>query len=287
LGGMQTETPATAVTIALAALVLDEGDGKSRRLVAGALLFAFLCALKPVHALAAVPLLAWAAWRHRHRHPRPAAIAGALVLVLAVGGSSYLQAWLVAGNPVLPLFNDVFGSPWFPRTGFNDARWQAGLDIGIAWRLVFHTSDYLEAWNGGIGLLPIALAGTWMLALVDRRCRGLAWCATLGMVLPLLPLQYARYLHPAMVLLLPALVLAAQRWLPIRHAALLVALVCAGNLAFQANAGWLLHQGGPKRVLLSLGDDSALFERFAPERALIGAIREQAPGEGAVLLLSQ
>src|SRR5690606_9611238 len=72
-----------------------------------------------------------------------------------------------------------------------------------------------------------------------------------------------------------------------RHAALLAALLAAGDPAFQANAGWLLHQGGPKRVLLSLGDDSALFERFAPERALIGAIREQAPGEGAVLLLSQ
>ena len=287
LGGMQTETAGAAATVWLAVAVLEQGDGGLRRLVAGALLFGLLCALKPIHAIAAVPLLAWATWRHRRGLPRPAALAGAVLLVLLTGGSSYLQAWLVTGNPVLPLLNDVFGSPWFAQAGFNDARWQQGIGPDIAWRMVFNTSEYKESWNGGIGLVPVALSGAWLLALFDRRTRALAWCATLGMALPLLPLQYARYLHPAMVLLLPALVLVVQRWLPLRRGVILLALVCIGNLAFQANAGWLLHQGGPKRALLALGDEHTLFERFAPERALVAAIRKQAPDSGAVLLLSQ
>ncbi|MDQ2701275.1 MAG: hypothetical protein M3Y70_00350 [Pseudomonadota bacterium] len=287
LGGMQTETAAAAVTVWLAAVILDDGDREPRRLVAGALLFGLLCALKPLHAIAALPLLVWAACRHRRALPRPNAMLAALTLVLLVGGSSYLQSWLVSGNPVLPLLNDVFASPWFPQTGFNDARWQQGFGLDIAWRLTFHTSDYLESWNGGIGLVLVALAGAWLLALSDRHTRALAWCATLGLALVLLPLQYARYLHPAMVLLLPALALVVQRWLPPRRGLVLLAAVCVANVSLQANAGWLLHQGGPKRALLSLGEDTAAFERFAPERALVAAIREQAPDTGAVLLLSQ
>src|SRR3546814_5961897 len=139
LGGMQTETAATAVTVWLAVVILDNGDGDLRRLMAGALLFGLLCALKPVHAIAALPLLAWAIWRQRHALSRIGAMTGALLLVLLTGGSSYLYAWLVAGNPVLPLLHDVFGSPWFAQAAFNDARWHQGIGADIAWGLTFHT----------------------------------------------------------------------------------------------------------------------------------------------------
>lgn len=291
-GGMQTETAAAAVTAGLAVAILgrrtrDDGNDASRTLLAGGLLFGLLCALKPLHAIAALPLLAWAAWRHRHAWPRAGALAGALLAVLLVGGSSYLHAWLASGNPVLPLFNDVFRSPWFATTAFTDARWQQGLAFDLPWRLTFHTRGYLEGWDGAMGVVLVALAGAWLLALLDRSTRGLAWCATLAIALPLLPLQYARYLHPGLVLLLPALVFVLQRWLPPRRAAMLLAVLCATQLAFQANASWLLHLGAPKRSLLALGQDAPLFERYVPERALAAAIRARAPDSGPVLLLSQ
>jgi hypothetical protein len=287
LGGMQTETAAVAVTVGLAVAILDARAGGIRRLLAAALLFGLLCALKPLHAIAALPLLAWAGWRARHTLASGRALAGALLLVLLAGGSSYLYAWLATGNPVLPLFNDVFHSPWFATTGFNDLRWQHGFGADLAWRLTFHTSDYLEGWDGAMGLVLVALSGAWLLALADRTTRGLAWCATLAIALPLLPLQYARYLHPGLVLLLPALVFAVQRWLPPRRGTVLLVLVCIGNLAFQANAHWLLHVGVPKRSLLALGRDAPLFERYAPERVLAAGIRQRAPDSGLVLLLSQ
>jgi hypothetical protein len=285
LTGMQTETAAAAVTVALALLVLDEGRDGARRLLAGALLLGLLFALKPLHGVVALPLLAWAAWRQRRARPGVAPLLAALLGTVLVAGSSYAYAWIVTGNPVLPLLNDLFSSTWFAPVRFNDARWQQGLDPGVLWELSFDTAHYLEGWAGGAGFLLVALAGAWVLALLDRRSRGLALCATLAIVLPLLPLQYARYLHPGMVLLLPALVLAVQRWLPARRGMVLLALLCVLDLAFQANAQWLLHVGGSKRSVLALGRDMPLFTRYAPERVLAAAIRERAPGGGAVLVL--
>ena len=244
LGGMQTETPAVAVSIALAVLVLDASI--PRRLLLGALLVGLLFALKPMHGIAATPLVLWALWRERHALPGPGAIALALLAFLAAGGSSYAYAWVATGNPVLPLLNDVFRSPAFPTAGFNDLRWQQGLDAALPWSLTFDTASYLEAWDGALGFVLVALSGAWLLALIEGRTRGLAMCATLAIALPLLPLQYARYLHPGIALLLPALLLALQRAMPRKRAAWLVAGLCAVTLLFQANGYWLLHLGiGP------------------------------------------
>lgn len=288
LTGMHTETAAAAVTVALAVLVLDDGapDG-ARRLLAGGLLLGLLFALKPLHGVAALPLLAWAAWRQRRALPGATSLLAALLAAALVAGSSYVYAWMVTGNPVLPLLNDVFDSPWFAPVGFNDARWQQGLAPDVLWDLSFDTAHYLEGWPGGAGFVLVALAGAWLLSLLDQRSRGLALCATLAIALPLLPLQYARYLHPGMVLLLPALALAVQRWLPPGRGLVLLASLCVLDVAFQANAHWLLHVGGSKRAVLALGRDMPLFTRYAPERALAAAIREDAPDGGAVLVLSQ
>ncbi len=288
LGGMQTETPAAAATVWLAATVLGP-ERRTRALFAGALLFGFLCALKPVHAIAALPLLAWAAWRSRGAVARPGAGAYALavLLVLAVGAASYATAWMRTGNPVLPLFNEVFRSSFFAPVRFDDARWHQGFDALLPWRMTFHTARYVEGWDGALGVALVALSGAWLLALADRRARGLAVCATLAIALPLLPLQYARYAHPGIVLLLPALLAAMQRWTGRRAGLALLAGTCIAGIALQANAHWMLRTGAVKRSLAALGSDAPLFERYAPERTLAAAIRERAPAGGPVLLLSQ
>jgi len=286
LGGMQTETAAAAVTAWLAAVILAPAT-RTRALFAGALLFGLLCALKPVHAIAALPLVAWAAWRQRAARPRAGAIALAVAVVLAAGASSYMTSWLRTGNPVLPLLNDVFRSPDFAVQRFDDLRWHQGFDLALPWRLTFHTSAYLEGWDGALGLVLVALSGAGLLALANRRTRGLAACATLAIALPLMPLQYARYVHPGMVLLLPALVAVVQRYVPAKSGTALLVVVCIAGIALQANAGWMLRTGVVKRSLGALGQDAPLFERYAPERALAVAIRAAAPGSGAVLLLSE
>lgn len=285
LGGMQTETFASAVTIGLAVLVVDTSGAGTRRLLAGALLFGLLCGLKPLHVIAGLLLAAWAGWRQRHSLPSPLALAWSLLLVVAIGGSSYVQAWIVTGNPVLPLFNSVFLSPWFDPVDFADPNWHRGLDATTLWRMTFDTDAYVEGWDGAMGLTLVALAGAWLLAFRHAPARGLALCATAALLLALLPMQYARYLHPSLVLLLPALV-AGIGVLPPMRSAVLVAGLCIANLALQPNAHWILRGGGVMHAVRSLGDETKLFEAYAPERSLAAAIRERAPDTGPVLVLS-
>lgn len=285
-GGMQTELPAMALLPALAWLVLRDGSNSvMRSLFAGALLFGALCGLKTMHGAVALPLLAWAAWRHWAHLPwRWLPLAAGLAI--AVGGSSYTYAWTIAGNPVLPLFNGIFRSPYFVTTDFNDGRWQGGLDADVLWDISFDTERYFEAFNGGFGFVLIALAGAWLLALRDARTRGLAMVAGIGLMLPLLPLQYARYLQPALVLALPALVVAYPR---LRGATAAFWTLCVLNLAFAANANWMLRTGALKRAIGAGGADTALLERYLPERVLAERLRDThgivlvMPGSGLAL----
>lgn len=263
--GMQTELVAMAWLPALAWLVVcNDGIPAWRSCAAGALLFGALCGLKPMHGLVALPMLGWAAWRHRAHLPWRA-LAGAPLLAALAGGASYLHAWLLTGNPVLPLFNSVFRSSFFALRDFTDPRWSGGLDASLPWDITFDTGRYMEAHAGGFGFVLVAFLGVWLLALRDTRTRGLAVVASVGIVLTLLPLQYARYLQPALVLLLPALVVA---WPTIHHGAVAFWSLCVLNLAFATNANWMLRTGALKRDIANPTSDATLFLRYAPERLL-------------------
>ena len=98
-------------------------------------------------------------------------------------------------------------------------------------------------------------------------------------LLTLLPLQYARYLQPALVLLLPALVVA---WPQVRHGAIAFWSLCALNLAFATNANWMLRTGALKRDIANPTSDATLFLRYAPERLLAARLPE---GDALVLVM--
>ena len=276
--GMQTELVAMAWLPALAWLVLrDDGTSSPRSVLAGALLFGALCGLKPMHGVVALPMLAWAAWRHRAHLPWRALPVGALLAAIC-GGASYVHAWLLTGNPVLPLFNSLFRSPFFAPRDFSDSRWSGGFDGDVVWDITFDTGHYFEAYPGGFGFVLVAMLGAWLLALHDRRTRGLAVVASMGLLLTLLPLQYARYLQPSLVLLLPALVVA---WPPLRGGAVAFWGVCVLNLAFATNANWMLRTGALKRDIGHPLDDAPLLLRYAPERLLA----RQLPADGTLVLV--
>lgn len=286
VGGMQTELPAMAWLPALAWLVLRPpahlGPAADwRGLLAGAVLFGALCELKIMHAVVALPVLIWAAWRHRHRIPwRWLPIA--LLLAVAVGSSSYANAWWATGNPVLPLMNSWFRSPYFALHDFGDARWHGGLDADVLWDISFDTEHYFESFDGGFGFVLIALLGVWLLALRDVRTRGLAGTASVALLLPLLPMQYARYLQPSLALLLPALVVAYP---VVRRGTSAFWALCVLNLAFATNASWMLRTGALKQVVHDLGRDVPTMQRFLPERVLAIHLREPDNRKGSVLVL--
>ena len=276
--GMQTELVAMAWLPALAWLVVRNDGGPAwRSCTAGALLFGALCGLKPMHGLVALPVLAWAAWRHRAQLPWRA-LAATPLLVAITGAASYVHAWWLTGNPVLPLFNAWFRSPFFPLHDFIDPRWNTGLHATLPWGITFDTARYMEAHAGGFGFVLITMLGAWLLALHDARTRGLAAVASIGIVLTLLPLQYARYLQPVLVLMLPALVVA---WPTIRHGAVAFWSLCVLNLAFATNANWMLRTGALKRDIANPTSDTTVFLRYAPERLLAARL----PDDDALVLV--
>ena len=280
--GMQTELPATAVLAAFALAVLLMPDRRMAFVVA--VLAGGLFALKLSQLVAAIAMLVWAFARVRERIDiKRAAIA--IAIFVAIAGSSYFHAWRVSGNPMLPLFNDVFQSPVMPPHQLDNPRFHAGFDPLIAWNITFDTPRYFEAAPGGMGFVLVALAGVWLLALFRRETRGLAIVASIVMLLPLLPMQYARYAFPGLVLLLPALAIAGSATLGVRRFAVVAFALCFLNVAFQANASWVLETVARKRLVSHAGDANYVLSRFAPERVLIAYSRDRDPSDSVVLAL--
>ena len=282
-GSMQTETPTAALLVWLFVLIVGAPEARRRGLHCGAVLVGGLLALKLAAAAAAIVLLPWAMWRHR-RSLRLLPILAAVAVALALGASSYAYAWIIAGNPFLPLFNAHFHSPYFQAADFDDARWHAGFDALLPWRLTFDTGRYLEAFAGGGGFVLVALLGGWILALVQRRTTLVAAMTAASIAIPLIPMQYLRYVFPACVVLLPLLAATAFRVDP-RRAGWLLGGVCLLNFAFQANGHWLLRTGAVKETLLALGDDDASFRHYAPERILLAELRASPANAGNVLAM--
>ncbi|WP_133499319.1 hypothetical protein [Cognatilysobacter terrigena] len=274
-GSMHTELPATAALLALAALAVKPRND-ARGVIAVALIAGFLAGLKPIHLVAGLPLVLLAAWRHRVQ-VRPLHVLAAIVAFLIVGGSSYAYATVTCGNPVLPLLNGVFHSPCFPPVDFSDARWQRVPWVPLPWSMTFMTHRHLEGWDGGVGFALITLSGAAIAAVIDRRTRAIALCALFAVIAPMAVIAYARYVVPGLAVLIPTAVVAMARVLPPRRAVLLGVALCVLDIAFQANAQWILHTGGIKRALVAGGRDEPLLMRYAPERLAIERLRAVAP----------
>jgi hypothetical protein len=289
LGGMHTELPTTALLLAGALLVVEAQGGAAPepgvdRLFAGAVVCAGLVALKFGSAVCALVLVGWSLARARTRIPW-ARLPAALALFALLAGSSYVAAWRTTGNPLFPLFNQVFRSPLLPAEQLVDPRWHAGFGIGLPWSITFDTDRYLEAVDGGFGFVLVALAGAWLIALAAGRTRALAVVASIMLFVPLLPMQYARYAFPGLVLLVPALAVATVHALGQRVATRLLLSLCVANLAFQANAHWLLGVNTLRKLVGHLDGASEALRRYAPERTLVAELRRRDDGDSIVLAL--
>lgn len=283
VGGMQVELPAAALGLMAAALLAtraaEAASGEpvaSRDLPALAVLAGGLVATKASLVLMLFPLGLWWLWQSRSRLPWRA-LPGGVLLALAVGGSSYAYAVAIAGNPLLPLFND-----WFPNDyaagRMIDSRWFAGLSWDIPWRMAFESSRYDEGRAGSAGFLLVVLAGPWLLALLrPGPARPLAWVSLVAGLLPLLFIQYARYVLPAMVLGLPALVATCRSLGGVRAGTALLAMAWGANLVFFANGSWIWRTGAPLLVFQPREAAwQAMWLEYAPERAWGPVLRGQA-----------
>ncbi len=282
---MQTELPTLALLLALGWRVLDHAgppDGAQLRVLA--LLAGAMIGMKASLLLMVAPLLAWQLLRWHGRMPW-SALPGAVLVGVVAGGSSYVYAWTLAGNPLLPLFNQWFGSPYYWPHAFVDLRYQLPVGFDLPWRLSFEGHTFYEGPAGTFGFQWLALAGAAALALWLPATRALACCGLVGAALVLWQVQYQRYPLPALAVLLPALVAALAAAGAGRAHAVLLGVLALANLVFAANASPLLRDGALAQLLDRAGDPRVVLATHAPERQAAQALREAA-GKGHRVLLA-
>lgn len=86
---------------------------------------------------------------------------GSGALFLGLLAPPVLQNYFLTGNPLYPLFNGVFKSPFLPLTNFVDARWNQPLSLATFWNITFKGSKFVENIDFSFGfsaflLLPMA-----------------------------------------------------------------------------------------------------------------------------------
>lgn len=201
-GSMQADTAITTVTMALTVLVARMArTHSSESLIPFFIISGLAVALKVTQGLLVFPLalvaMRFTGWR--------AFFAQAIRLfipALLIAGSSYFYAFYITGNPVFPIFNGVFKSPYAPPHNFDDPRWHQGLSWNSLWRLTFETENYLEALPGAIGFSMLAMSGAAIWTLIIPRIRWITLALFVTAIGMFFGIQYARYVAP----IIPALV---------------------------------------------------------------------------------
>lgn len=267
---MQTELPATAVLLALVTLILRSDPIEGRHsLLLMAVLAGLLLQLKVSFVVPLFWLGVWLCLRWRADWPWQQ-LPRAVLVGFAVGGASYVYAWGLTGNPVLPLFNHWFESPYFFIEPFFDERYGRGLEIGWLWQLVLQTNEVNEGWSGAGGFQYLALAALLPLAVLNRSTRALTLVALAYALTMYALMHYLRYVYPALVLLTPGLLtgLAALSRTRVAVGAAIVLLLL--NLVFFGNSTWPLRDGSVRSLLAEHGDPHRVLLKNVPERLLVG-----------------
>lgn len=205
-----------------------------------------------------------------------------LIPLCFVALHSYALAWKMTGNPVFPLYNAVFLSPYAPPFNFSDTRWIHGFSFSSYVQAFFETSRFFESRNYAAGwqyllLLPISLLALWRPGL------------PVGLRLALLPLlgfglvmfsatQYWRYLFPVMPiagLMLAALFMTKNhRWRTLFSGLVLLCIFL--NIVSFPRISWMMAT--PAQVASTSEGKAKLIQMYAPAVLLTAEVNRLAPG---------
>lgn len=261
---------ATAVLILLVASVMAKLHG----VVAAALIGSCL-------------VIAFAAGRPSARSL--GALAGMAMAAAGLASWPYFWAWFDTGNPVFPFFNAVFRSSLWPSVNFTNSLFEGRFHWSLLWDTTFHSSQYLEAFDGALGLglflfLPVGLLASFLSRKVSD---ALALFVGLGFILIIASqTQYLRYFFPTLPVLF-FLVGRGIEWISDVHIgrlllvpAVTTTVVC--NLYLIPTAGWILGNTDFRAAY-----DQNIWRQLevaqAPERIINKTINELAGRSARVL----
>ena len=206
-------------------------------------------------------------------------------LFLFIGGIPYITAWQLTGNPVFPFFNQIFHSPLFPNTNFEDLRWGKDLTWDFIYRLTFQTGKYMEATPGAAGfqwLLLFIPSLALLLLNTHKRGLGLVAIALVSIILCFHSTAYLRYIFPAYIVLIAAIGVSISLvqnmvWMQVRATYIIAIITVFLNLLFYS-AGPFVYRDFPIFSVFSESQKDAYLSRRLPIRSavkLVNAINLQ------------
>ncbi|MGO4808087.1 hypothetical protein AB4156_00625 [Cupriavidus sp. 2MCAB6] len=286
LGSMQAESSLTATTAACVAAVLHikTGTSRSRSVAAIVLLCAALMAFKATQILLVVPLVIWTLWGRQVGRDL-IVVAKLFPVVLLIAGSSYFYGALVTGNPVLPVFNDVFRSPYFDLVRFNDGRWHDGVRMSMPWDLAFHSARFMEAYDGAAGFLFLGLLGGTALAACSRKLLPALLVIVVTLLATYMNIQYLRYVFPTLTILVPLSLAGFQRaGIGDKSLVAIVGAMVLLNLSYFPSSSYHFRE----RILWDkfwlITGTSQLEQSYAPEKALADYLLQHGGANASVIL---
>lgn len=283
---LHTEALSAALVLAVFALwALQRHSAAPGVVISASLMLALLGSIKASNLVACLLLgLLWLPSMWRQARARPAVALG-IVVALATVATPYVIAWVRTGNPVLPLFNAVFKSPYFESVNFSNSRFAGMFGPGLFASLFLSGARHLEttlATSGGLTLFFLLPSTVILLLWRGDLERRFALLVTVAYALVLLSSQqYLRYLFPVMGLAVLAATAvwdepgAAGRTVRLwRGWWLAVLTVAIGIDTFSMPA--VFWQTPLPRILQSLGPSgrAAYLASFAPERELTRAANQ-------------
>lgn len=297
LSSLQTELMLALLAVAGTLLALERQAVFSAARLAAILMVAAMCvATKLPGAVLGVALLGTYAGelylRRRQRiavpiWPQVPGLLFIVALAAVVAFHSYVYAYHVTGNPVFPLYNGYFKSPFFGPYNFLDMRYVKGVSFQSLWNLFFNTSAHYESKNYVAGFQYLLLLPLALLALLVYGRKRSAWRIAVPMlifgVVMFSAMQYWRYLFPILPLasvLLGALfyrghVTARSSWHRHGVAAALI-LFGAVNIYFLPGINWYFNI--PLQSMYSQAQRNAVVEKYLPEQIFNAQLNRDAPG---------
>lgn len=213
-------------------------------------------------------------------------------LALITGLLPYWRAWNVTGNPVFPYLSATFRSHLFE--GFTPEVSDRGIELTAAtgwYDLFFHSSRFLEGFDGGLGFLCFLLAPLCLIAIRPNWPKiafvlPVVWLAGFLLIVAAGGLAGSLYAGFPAVLLSMGVMLATFR---LHSTALPRAILGAAAAAFALQM-YLLPAVSPQHrdfflnQVLRPGSVDAYLARHAPAKPLVRELNLAAPAARALWL---
>lgn len=286
LGTAQFENMLVPLTVVLAGLCVKVcRDKDPNALYAVVILAGLFASLKSSQVLVIAPLVLVCAPLFLKVESRK--LLAACFVAFLFGGSSYFYAWHVTGNPLFPLFNGYFKSPFFQSSNFRDLRWSQGMNWRSLWDVTFDTGKYQEVYVGGAGLSVLALSPFLLATLRFASLRRTTIWLLIALVGMFGAIQYLRYIAPLLVVTIPLALYAMSRLLNPRVGAWATMGLVAVNLLLIPTSIWVLKNDPLQLQLRSLvkkADSKDIVQTYAVESLVATSLLKGPFEPGSVFL---